>query len=145
MEDDGKGFEKRAFGVSDVVWNPDRSSISITATEGTSCRGKEGREDNLLVQPLCRMDLVSLEGTVIWPHSTKVNIFTKVVAAFSTEPAFLARDAGLNCYSIACFACQFLLLLSFFFPILFLTQCSFLFSPFTLSCSFLFPSLPHTT
>ena len=69
MEDDGKGFEKGAFGVSDVVWNPDRSSISITTLEETSCRGKEGREDNLLVQPFGRMDLVALEGTVVWPYT----------------------------------------------------------------------------
>jgi hypothetical protein len=29
VKDDGKGFEERAFGVSDVIWDPDRPGISI--------------------------------------------------------------------------------------------------------------------
>ena len=76
------------------------------------------------------MDLVSLESAVVWPHATEVNIFTQVVAAFSAEPAFLARDTGFDCYSVACFCWSVILLRHPF---------AFLPIPFL---SLLFPNLP---
>lgn len=82
------------------------------------------------------MDLVSLESAVVWPHATEVNIFTQVVAAFSAEPAFLARDTGFDCYSVACFCWSVILLRH---PFAFLPihswLCSFLTFHFLRPCS----------
>jgi len=76
VEDDRERFEKSAFGIGNIVWDPNRPKISTAVPEVFCEVGRRGERGNLLVQPLCGMDLVTLESTVVGPHTAEVNIFT---------------------------------------------------------------------
>lgn len=57
---------------------------------------------NILVKPLCRVDLVSLERTSVGVDARELDIRTEVVPALKAKETISARNTWLNSHSITC-------------------------------------------
>jgi hypothetical protein len=53
------------------------------------------------MQPLCRMDFVSLQRPRVWIDTRKLYVLAEVIPAVVTEEALFAGNAGLDGYPVA--------------------------------------------
>jgi hypothetical protein len=59
-------------------------------------------EEDLLVNPLRRMDFISLTSPLSRPDTCELDVFAEVVSAVAAEKAALAGYAWFDGYSVSC-------------------------------------------